>query len=313
MQRFKLIAGALIMVGALLTSAHAAYMILTTQLNTGVFLAILAAVVIDLAAIWLGTHAADLAELGDSVIQVNLYSAFVMTLSLAINFMYGFVQGTWITGLLSCIYPVIAMIVYERWIQHKIRASKRRRGLVLPEKSVYLKGKYQDKKAVKELKKYEAKLSLEAAQRHVTSKYTKLHNDTEFVFVPCTTGESVQSEIVHSTEDYIPVQQGEIVQLQEVQPVVQNTLHVQDQIESVFASVQEDSTEIVQLPDWLSTEMNTPSIVYNCLARGITEFSTIEQYVNTINTGEVSPNTIRTNITRQKQKLAKELSSRPNA
>src|SRR6188768_519490 len=330
MKLFKHISFFFLIVTALLTSGHAAYIVLTESLNVPMYLAIFAAIVIDLAAIWLGTHAAELAELGDSVTKVRIATVTVMVTSFALNFMYGYTSGTWVTGLVACIYPFVAAVTYEFWIEHKIRASLRARGRILPESPVYLKSrKYQDKKKVQELHRKAAAMSLEDAELQLVTTYAqrRAHFDTVQLQAPlhvtASLGTPLQEEVTRlqptvtqlqdrvtedtkvtsnsykGTEDSYSVTPEVTSVTEEVTPVTD----LGTDVDNIFAGVT-DVTDLVTLPDWLSTGMNTPAICIACVSHGVTDLDTVLKYVNIINNDEVSRNTVKTNISRAKAKVA---------
>jgi hypothetical protein len=196
MNKFKTAAFIFIMVAALVTSGHAAYSVLTTQLHTPILLALLAAIVVDTAAIWFGTHAAEQATLGDSVTKTRLVTGLVIVTSLVLNFYYGYSEGTWITGLVSCIYPMIAAVTYEFWIEHKIRKVRKALGYILPKTPSYVTGKYQDKDAVTALKKDYARKTIEDARALMEHSFDQRRRElvtvTEaMVHVPITAGTEV--------------------------------------------------------------------------------------------------------------------------
>ena len=301
------------MFSALLTSGHASYVVLTESLTTPVKLAILAAIVIDLAAIWMGAHAAELAEAGDRTRVVNIYTGFIMLLSLSMNFMYGYTTGTWVTGLLACIYPVIAMVTYERWIQHKIHAARKRNGMVLPQMPAYVTGKFQNKAAVTQLKRDYATATIEDAQAIMRYRFDQRRRElvTNEVTPVADEVTRLQATVTSVTDQVTPVTSNDYTVTNEVTPVTDSgytvTPEVTDEVtelQNIFATVTKEHAEVTGLPEWLHLDMTeTSEVTQACVAHGVTDFPTVKSYINKIKEG-ATDGAIKTSLHRAKARVS---------
>src|ERR1041385_6983544 len=78
-----------IVLAALAVSGNAFYEVLTGTVGFEKWVAILGAVVVDAAAIWLGHHTTVLAKLEDDTTNAKYATWFIILLSLSVNFYHG--------------------------------------------------------------------------------------------------------------------------------------------------------------------------------------------------------------------------------
>lgn len=137
MRAFKAFFFWIILLMAVAMSGYATYEVLTELVGTNHWIALGAAIAVDAAVIWLGTHSVELAKLGDDITKIRWITWGVILASLGINFLHGYDSGSWTGGAVAMIYPLLAAILYEFFIEHKNREALKERGRVLPEKPVF--------------------------------------------------------------------------------------------------------------------------------------------------------------------------------
>lgn len=172
MKHIKTITFLVILAMAILMSGYATYQVLVHSTGTWWLWAVLAAVAIDAAAIWLGTHSADLAKIGDNITQVRIATWFLILASVGVNFYHGYTSGGLVGGLVATIYPILAATLYHFYIEHQIRESLRSRDRILPEKPIYAMSL--DRKRKKDIKRDWANLTGDIAEDRMAKLRDKL-------------------------------------------------------------------------------------------------------------------------------------------
>jgi hypothetical protein len=270
----------------LAVSGYATYEVLAQTVGINTYIALGAAAVIDLAAIWLGLHATILAKLGDSTKLVQWATRFVIAISIAVNFYHGYQAGGYTGGLVGIIFPVLAALLFHFYISHTIRETLREQGLIIPRKPVYLKSRrYGDKTRQNAIQRDYVALTYDMAEDNLRQQRDKLKTGA--------------TKPLHVSQ---PVAVSETKPLQVVAPERDSVTTVARQIDEIVADIETPET-LVALPDYLSPGMNTSQICRLLVEHDIRDIDVAHEYVNALNEDSVSRNTVRQGMLRATKKL----------
>lgn len=260
---------------AMVISGYAAFEVLTTHVGVHAYLALSAAIVIDAAALWLGHHAVVLAKLGDSTTKVQLATWFMISISLGVNFLHGYLAGGWIGGFVGIIYPLIAAMLFHFFIAHTIRETLRARGRILPEKPVYLKSrKYGDKARQKQIERDYVSLTYAMAQDNLRQLRDSINPERDTV----------------ETSETAPVSHETTKRDSETELVSQrDTDETASLVNGVFAA---------QMLRDINETMTIKQIIEVLVSQGIKDYDALETAVTEVKGQAVSRGTIRKTASR---------------
>jgi len=261
----------------LLVSGNAVFEVLTSSVGVVTWIALGAAVVIDAAGIWLGHHTTVLAKLGDNTKAAQLATWFIILISLAVNFYHGYVEGGYAGGLVGIIFPFVAALLFEFYIKHTIRETRRARGEILPRKPVFIKSrKYGDKSRVEKIQRDFVSLSYETAEARIQELRHSLN----------------PVAIQQDTEIDLPLQDETAQQHSETEPVSDETNNetssLANEIDGVFAA---------QMLRDINETMTIKEIIEVLVSQGIRDYDTAETALKQVK-GNVSRGTVRTTMRR---------------